>query len=221
MTEWEGMVQQIATETKRQFPMVEREDIVQELWLWIAGHQEKVEKWAGEGKNGERRLATSLRRRGRSYAVHEKAAITGYDVGDNYWYSTGQLREILPMALDREVWADPGVAPETGKLSRTTAPSEGNNRLAMLCDVRSGLEAGSAVDKELLWTHFGLGLDKDEHALVLGVTVETLEKRLQRAVQRLQKRLGGPKPDGLYVGSRRAISNAQAQALTRSQEAEE
>lgn len=214
----DSIVQQVATETKRQFHMVEREDIVQELWLWVAERPHKIEEWDAQGKNGPRRLAVALRRRARAYATAEKAVITGYDVADLYWYSTAQLREMLPMALDRDTWSEPGVSTETGKLSRTSAPNEGNNRLAMLCDVRAALETRSEADKELLWTHFGLGLDEDEHALSLGITVEALRTRLHRAVVRLQKALGGPKPEGLYVGTRRAVSNAQAVAMTRNQE---
>lgn len=222
MDEFAGMVQQIATELKRSFPMVERDDLVQELWLWMAAHPEKVEAWSEDGKRGERFMGKALRRAGRAWAIGEKAAITGYDVDDLYFYTTGLLRELIPEALDRELWAEPGVAAsETGKLSPTGRPNEGGNRVAMLCDVRSSLEAGSQADKELLWTHFGLGMDEDEHALVLGVTVEALRTRVHRAVTRLQKRLGGPKPDGPYVGTRRVLSNAQAIARTRNQESEE
>lgn len=215
------MVQQIATELKRSFPMVERDDLVQELWLWLASHPDKVETWAADGKRGERFMAKALRRAGRGWAIGEKAAIVGYEVDDLYFYSTALLRELIPEALDRELWVEPGVVSETGKLSPTGRPNEGGNRVAMLCDVRSSIEAGSTSDKEILWTHFGLGMDEEEHALVLDVTIEALRTRIHRAVVRLQKRLGGPKPDGPYVGTRRVLSNAQAIAQTRNQESEE
>jgi DNA-directed RNA polymerase specialized sigma24 family protein len=221
MEEFAGMVAQIATETKRQYPMLDRDDISQELWLWMVEHGDKVDEWAGQGKAGEGKLAKALRRRARAYATVEKAAVVGYEVSDLYWYSTGQLRELLPAALDRDTWADPGVPPETGPLARTGKPDEGGNRIAMLCDVRSALEAGSPGDKLLLWTVFGLGMPEDEHAMTLGITVEALRTRTHRAVVRLQKRLGGPRIDGPYHGTRRAISNAQAQAITRNQESEE
>lgn len=221
ITDWSAMVGQVSAEIKRQFPQVDREDVAQELWLFMALHPDKVEEWSDQGKRGEQSLAKALRRRGRTWAIQEKAAITGYDVEDLYFYSTGLLRELLPEALDREHWGDSGTSSETGKLSPTSRPSEGGNRVAMLCDVRSSLEAGSASDKELLWTTFGLGMPEDEHALVLGITVEALRTRVHRAVTRVQKRLGGPKPDGLYVGTRRVISNSQAIAHTRNQEGSE
>jgi DNA-directed RNA polymerase specialized sigma24 family protein len=221
MEEYTGLVQQIATEVKRSFPMVERDDIVQELWLWMASNPDKLERWADDGKRGEKFLATALRRRGRAFGVVEKAGIVGYDLDDLYWYSTGQLRELIPLAFDRGMWAESGVAPEEAGGSRQSRPSEGNNKLAILCDVRSSLEAGSEADKLLLWTHFGLGMDEDEHAMTLGITLENLRTRVHRAVVRVQKRLGGPRPEGPYQGTRRAMSNAQAQAITRNQESEE
>ena len=220
MEEYGDVVQQVATETKRQFPIVERDDLVQEGWLWLAEHTEKLDEW-GTGKGAMGRVAKALRRRLRAYALKEKAAKTGYDFEDVYFYSTGLLRELIPQALDRTVWVEPGVAAETGKISRTGDPAEGGNRIAMLCDVRASLEAGSEADKELLWTVFGLCMPEDEYAMHLEITVEALRTRVHRAVQRVQRRLGGPKPDGPYVGTRRSISNAQAQAITRNQESEE
>lgn len=219
--EYRDMVQQIATQVKRQFHMVERDDIVQELWLWLAEHTERVEEYASRGKHGERQLATALRRAGRAFAIKEKAAIVGYDLDDLYWYSTAQLRELLPLVMDRSLWVETGVPAETGRVSSTSDPAHGNNRLAILCDIRASLETCSERDKLLLWTHFGLGMEEDEHALTLGITTETLRKRVTRALQRLQRALGGPRPDQVYVGTRRALSNAQAQAITRNQEAEE
>lgn len=217
----DDIIQQVATQTRRQFPMVERDDIVQELWLWTLEHQRKTDDWLAGGQDGVRQLAKSLARAGRAYAIKEKAAVVGYDVEDLYFYSTGQLRELLPIVLDRALWTEAGTPSDLGIITGTTDPALGNNRLAMLCDVRASLEAGRPADKELLWTAFGLALPDEEHAEQLGITVEALRTRVMRAVQRLQKALGGPKPDGLYQGTRRAMTNAQSLALTRNQEAEE
>lgn len=215
------LVEQVATEIRRQFFMVERGDILQELWVWVLEHPEKLEEFSAEGKLGERKLHTSLKRAGRAYAVAEKAQTAGYSVDDNYWYSTATLREILPQVLDRDVWTEPGVPQDTGKISRTSPASEGNNRLAMLCDVRDALEGVSQADKLLLWTHYGLQLDLDEHALSLGITTEALRTRVTRAISRLQRRLGGPRPDAQYVGRRKALSNVQAQSITKKEMGEE
>lgn len=217
MIEYQNMVAQVATELKRQYPMVDRDDISQELWVWLASNPEKIEEW-GEGKQAERKVATSLRRAGRGYCIREKSALTGYELEDLYFYSTGQLRELLPVVMDRALWTDASPGVDAGHITGGGDPAHGNTRLAMLCDVRSSLEAVSEADKELLFTIFGLQVPEEIHALECGVTEETLRKRVQRALQRLQRALGGPKPPPEYLGSRKVLSNAQAQAQTRNQE---
>lgn len=203
-------IQRVASSLKKQYQMVERDDIVQELWVKYlstdTSHMNSKMVWS------------TLRRAGAAFCTKEKAAITGYDVDDLYYYSTGQIRELLPLVMDRTSWVQQGVVADLGKISSTGDPALGNNRLAMICDVRSALEAGSDEDKHLLWTTFGLCLPEDEHALSMGITEDALRMRVVRALQRLQRRLGGPRPQENPTGHRRALSNAQAQALTRNQE---
>ena len=212
MTEREidDTIQRVTSSLKKQFHMVEREDIYQELWIKYlstdCSHMNSKMLWS------------TLRRAGVAFCTREKAAITGYDVDDLYYYSTGQLRELLPVVMDRTSWTQPGVVGDLGKITGTSDPAHGNNRLAMICDVRSALEACSESDKRLLWTAFGLALADDEHATSMGITEDALRMRVVRALQRLQRRLGGPRPQMDYQGTRRALSNAQAQAITRNQE---
>jgi DNA-directed RNA polymerase specialized sigma24 family protein len=206
-------IQRVTSSLKKQFHQVEREDIYQELWLkYLSTNTDHM---------NSKMLWTSLRRAGVAFCTREKAAITGYDVEDLYYYSTGQLRDLLPVVLDRESWGGTGVVQDLGKITGGGDPAHGNNRLAMICDVRSALEACSDEDKRLLWTVFGLRVDDDEYATSLGITADALRMRVVRALKRLQRHIGGPRPDGLYEGTRRALSNAQAQAVTRNQEAPE
>jgi hypothetical protein len=211
--EIEDTIQRVATSLKKQFYQVEREDVVQELWVKYLSidvtHMNRKMLWS------------SLRRAGVAFCTRERAAITGYDVEDLYFYSTGQLRELLPVVLDRESWGGTGVVADLGRVTGGGDPAHGNNRLAMICDVQSALEAGSEHDKHLLWTVFGLLVDEATYANSLGITEDALRMRVVRALRRLQKRLGGPRPEGLVAGSRRALSNSQAQAITRNQEAPE
>lgn len=203
-------IQRVTSSLKKQFRMVEREDIYQELWIKYLStdctHMNSKMLWS------------TLRRAGVAFCTREKAAITGYDVDDLYYYSTGQIRELLPIVLDRESWIGTGVVADLGKITGTGDPALGNNRLAMICDVRSALEACSDHDKRLLWTVFGLRVDDTEYAMSLGITEDALRMRVVRALQRLQRHLGGPRPQELFQGRRKALSNAQAQAITRNQE---
>lgn len=214
----EDMVERVATQVKRAFPQVDRNDIRQEVWIWALENADKVEAWLEEGgKRAHGSLYTALRRAGTAYATREKAAIVGYDPDDLHYYSLAQLRELLPLCMDREAWYLTGVDDEN-RTKSTVDPALGNTRLAMICDVRASLEAGSPGDKHLLWTVFGLAKDEATYAEELGITEDALLHRVTRALQRVQKRLGGPNPLTEYDGNRRAISNAQAQAITHNQE---
>jgi hypothetical protein len=211
--EIQDTIQRVASSLKKQFHQVEREDIVQELWVkYLSTNTDHMNR---------KMLWSTLRRAGTAFCTLEKAAITGYDPDDLYFYSTGQLRELLPVVMDRESWTQTGVVADLGKITSTGDPALGNNRLAMICDVRSALEACSETDKRLLWTAFGLRVDDTEYAMSLGITEDALRMRVVRALRRLQQRLGGPRPDIGSYGRRRALSNAQAQAITHNQEAPE
>lgn len=205
----EDTIARVASSLRKQYPMVERDDIVQELWVYYLSKD--------FSHANSKMLWTSLRRAGARWCSKEKAAVVGYEEQDLYHYSIGQIQELLPLAFNRNAWTLRGKEQVEGKAGGD--PAHGNSHLAMICDVRSGLETGSAEDKALLWTAYGLGLDSTEHALSLGLTDAALRMRLNRAMQRLQRRLGGPKPSERdYVGTRRVLSNAASQAITRNQE---
>lgn len=212
-TEIDEMIQRITSSVRKQFPMVDRDDIYQECWVKYLT--------LDTTHMNERMLWSSIRRAAAAWCTKEKAQIVGYDVEDLYYYSTAQIRELLPVVLEREAWVQTGVINDLGKISSGTDPAHGNNRLAMIVDVKASLEAGSETDKVLLWTAFGLRLPDQEHAESLGITEDALRMRVTRALQRLQNRLGGPRPQDPPHGARKALSNAAAQAITRSQEAEE
>lgn len=212
-TDLDTMFQRITSSVRKQFPMVDRDDIYQECWL-------KYLSMDATHMN-EKMIWSSIRRAAASWCVKEKAQIVGYDVEDLYYYSTAQIRELLPTVLEREAWVQSGVVNDLGKISVGHDPAHGNNRLAMLVDVKASLEAGSEQDKTLLWTAFGLQMPEQEHAESLGITEDALRMRVNRALRRLQNRLGGPRPQEPPSGLRKALSNAAAQHITRSQEAEE
>ena len=46
--EYYDMVQQIASEYRNKYNMVDRADIEQELWLWFAEHPNSITRWKAE-----------------------------------------------------------------------------------------------------------------------------------------------------------------------------
>jgi DNA-directed RNA polymerase specialized sigma24 family protein len=219
LSSFEGMVGQVAYSVGRHFPFVDLEDLRQELWLWLVEHQEKVQVW-GQEATGDRRTAKSLRRAARAVCLDLKAQRGGYDLGDLWFYSVGQLRQLLPDVLDTEGWTASSPALSPDRVQSQSLVNEGNNRLAMLVDVKDAFLRLADEDQQLLYVHYRVH-EEEQHATELEISVEALRSRVTRALTRLQRELGGPQPDVEWVGTRRAMSNATAQALTRSAYEEE
>jgi hypothetical protein len=75
---------------------VEWEDLIQQLWLWVAANQEDV------ATLGPAQLTKVLRAEAEKYCRREKAQRAGYDITDEYYYTVGQLRRIVWDAFDPE-----------------------------------------------------------------------------------------------------------------------
>lgn len=213
-----ALIATVAGQVGRNFPRVDRQDIGQELALWWVLNEEKVEKYlaAEDQKHGAAKLGRALRNTATKFAHYETAQITGYHVEDLFFYSPGLLRELLPIFF---AGGQPpsGTFDPTGR--STTAPNEGNNFPALMEDVRRGLTLISHADQKLLSDLFKYEVPVDQLAVLAGCDKHAMEMRIQRALGRLQKKLGGPRPDfSDGPGSRRSMSNSSAQALTRAQE---
>lgn len=195
--------------------LVPYDDLRSECYVWLAKHEEKVLEWQDLGPHGAAKLAKSLYRAAQKYAAHERARATGTMVGDHTYYSVGLLEELLPDIWDHESWAY-GSASAGDKVTGTSRPSEGGNRMAMLVDVKWAVAGLSADDQALLRDRYeDGGVAVDILAATYDTTPSTIRRRVDRILVRLADRLGGEPP--WYGGGRRARSNASAQAETRSQ----
>ena len=87
VNDYYDMVQQIASEYRNKYQMVERSDIEQELWLWFAEHPNNIARWKSEQdeKSCDKLIAKSLRNAALDYCVKEKAVAEGYNATDNFF----------------------------------------------------------------------------------------------------------------------------------------
>ena len=114
-------------------------------------------------------------------------------------------------------WVESNVHQDGEYISKSSKPSEGFNREAMLSDVSFGLKKLNEQDNLLLNRRFANGgTDVDALAIEYSISDEAVRKRVSRALTKLQDRLGGEAP--IWRGRRRIRSNAQAQAEIRNQE---
>lgn len=175
------------------------DDCTQEIWCWLSSKkgQTNVKRWLANDPQQTTRIRRSMTDVAIAMAEKEKAAVAGYDTEDVQWYSPSMVKALLPLALD--VTYDGQVGPDwenpTGKTpGRSKAnPAHGNEILASVVDIRRAL---SSLD---VWVTAAVARGPD-YAMY------------DSAVEAVVGWLGGPSP---YVGSRKAMTNSAAQAITR------
>lgn len=190
--------------------LVEQGDVLGHLHLWMWQNIEKIERWRDEEKPNAF-LNRVLYVHGLDYLSAERRLRTGSAADDFTYYTPALVMETLPDVWDYESWL-PSV--DSSQPRSGSRPSEGNNRLAVLSDVSSAVNALSEHDRTILRDVFADGgLDYQVLAALWETTESGARKKVARIVDKLVDRLGGPPP--WHPPGRRARSNAAAQAEVR------
>jgi hypothetical protein len=195
----------------RRFPMVDREDISQELWLsyygseWAPqGPQKPVDAPEGGSEWDDysrhiRALRREMEAAAKKWCRAEKAAAEGYDPDDEAYYSIGALKILL------EAWFVHGpveAPPRTAEssVSRPKGSGQYGDYLVSLIDVGAAVRRLPAKHKRFLWYGYSpqyAGRTDDETASELrsggwqGMNTTMLAQRIRRALEALQNQLGG------------------------------
>jgi DNA-directed RNA polymerase specialized sigma24 family protein len=183
----------IANYLRRSYPMVEREDILQTIFVWVYSHEAKVEEYQDGTEHGRNKLLKSMRGAGIKFCQEEKARILGYRPEDNYYYDLPLIRDILTKIWDEEAWTSPPQPDEQARVKRR-APNEGNEYVTTLADVSRVVALLSLEDQRLLRDHYHLGITSSELAESRGVTGGAVDGRLGRLTRKVQRLLGGERP---------------------------
>lgn len=220
------IVEGIATDVGRIYARYgfDRDDASQTALLWLYQHPGKTAQYLDEGQVGLRMLARALRNEATNAGEDAKAAHLGYSRDDLFYYSKAMLRDLLPSFFDGEAWLHPETPDLDTERRRRAAPAEGGNWIATLADVSRAFAQLEQDDKDLLrmfhedpqWSNKGA-------AGYFGISEQTMSYRHDRAVGRLVKILGGPRPKAQHDegcaneecgwwGGRRAMSNSAARA---------
>jgi RNA polymerase sigma factor (sigma-70 family) len=230
------LADKIATTVHRKFPMVDQEDLLQEGLMWAVAHPGRLEAYLEneDVKRGTAQIAGAMKNCCRDYARKQRADLRDGDLTDDIWYQLGVLkgtgrgskgRGLLHLVFDDQAWLNPE-KPEGDQVRRSGAdPAEGNNWLATLSDVKRAIELIPAGDRWYIECHYQFGQTYETIGGLCSppVSRETVSKRIDRAIKKVQDILGGPRPrkdpeepgwDNEIVGTRHAISNAHARALT-------
>ena len=180
---------------KAQREFVPLPDLINEGVLWALEHPKKVELWREKGKYGENLLRHSVKQKCLSHIAKERQRVYRLERDDIAYYNPAVVREILPDIFDIEDWLTSGASSDMDKVSGVSRPSEGNNRLAAIVDVKSGFDSLSEDDQALLRDLFeDGGLSYQVLAATLDVSERTVQRREERAIGRLVDKLGGEPP---------------------------
>jgi RNA polymerase sigma factor (sigma-70 family) len=208
---WEtiyAVAKQIASRSGRiHRGLVTTDDMYQHLSLWALEHWHKIEQWQQEDSL-KYKLRKTFFNEAQKYVAKERQRYSRSPMSDTFYYSHEVLHELLRDVWTHEGWSDtPDLSNEF--VSKSSKPSEGGNRMALLSDVMAGLDKLSEADRDLLKMRYHEGgMELGAMAVSYDITEEAMRKRVKRALTKLQDRLGGEQPT--WYERRRNRTNAQA-----------
>lgn len=199
-------------------------DLENQCYLWCFDHPHKLTEWIeSEPEHWGRMLARSLHNEIRRYGEEVKADALGYHYDDLVWYSKKQLGPLLEAMLNESAWIHPEVSGDENPRRGNSDPATGGNWIATLADVSQAFDRLDLEDRNILkmFHEPPVWLNKDA-AKYLGLTEQLMSYRHDRALGRLLKELGGPRPRAQHdetcehpfrgMGRRGVVSNAAARA---------
>lgn len=174
--------------------IVTAEDLVGEANLWLVKHVDKVRLWQDQGRHGQNKLRNACRQRCLTIIANERKKQSGLQPGDVFYYTAVMIRELLPDIWDEDDWTNSSMS-GAEEIRSPSRPAEGNNRLAMVADVRSSFYTLSKKDQAFLEDFYrDGGLSSDAMAASLEVSERTIRRRDDRIMEKMVERLGGEPP---------------------------
>jgi hypothetical protein len=192
---YKDMMARIAADYHKKYPMVEVDDLQQEMYLWFTSHPKKFKEWSVlEEKDRDKLIAKSLRNQCLKYAEKEKARTRGYDITDLYYYDISVVEAFLPSII-AESYELPAKIKDLGETIKSTEISDGMNWLALRSDIAQAYYKLNEVKQNILNLRFK---DPDsEWARVadeLNTSADGARMKVQRALASLIQNLGGWRP---------------------------
>lgn len=191
------IVNGVAGSLNRQYSgFVQVDDVRQELMLWCWKKREKVAEFLiredkADRKSGVSALMKTLFREGSKYCRREKAAKSGYEISDEFFYSTALIEDLLQVIVhgDSTFASRPSTVGNGGG-----DPAEGGNLAALLTDVKIALDQLDPDRKKLLLDIYGEGKPFDVVAAELDVSPQAVRQKAGRAAVQVVRLLGGESP---------------------------
>lgn len=174
--------------------LVDAGDLIGEANLWMISNVDKLVLWREQGRHGDNKLRNACRQRCLTIIAKERRVRSGSQPGDTQYYTAAMVRELLPDIFDIDDWLS-GSSAVSGEVRGPSRPAEGNNRLAMIADIRQAFFGLPIVDRELLSQLYqDGGASYDAVANMTEVHERTVRRREERVIEKMVERLGGEPP---------------------------
>lgn len=189
--------------TKRFRGYVERQDIIQECYSWYLSRAAHFDELLNETNSFQRtiyekRIAWQMRRHAERYARKEKAARSGYRIGDEAFYDTTTIAQLLPFIVasivDNTALEQAQNMINDGQPRKQSAPAEGGNLLATLIDIKKAYLSLEEEDQAILRLRYHENVTLQHIAQYLECAVSTADRRVTSSLRKLQSRVGGESP---------------------------
>ena len=182
---------------------VEKEDVLQECYLWATSRNNSFIEQLNEENSlkriaNERRIAWQMKRHAERYARKEKAAKSGYRIGDEAFYDTATLAQLLPFVIasiiDNTALEQAQNMINDGQPKKQSAPAEGGNLLATLIDIKKAYLKLEQEDQTILRMRYHEAATLHQLAQYLECAVSSADRRATSSMRKLQQALGGESP---------------------------
>jgi RNA polymerase sigma factor (sigma-70 family) len=182
---------------------VERDDVKQECMHWAMSRAAYINEQLGEEnveqrRHNEQKIAWQMSRAAERYCRKEKATRSGYQLGDEAYYQTAMLGQLLPFVIasiiDGTVLEQAQEMIRDGQPKGSSSPAEGGNLLSMLIDIKKCYEQLEQEDQRILVLRYHENLTLAQIGEVLECHHSTADRRCNHALRELNNKLGGPSP---------------------------
>lgn len=199
--DYHHMVNRISSEYASKFYMVDKSDVIQELWLWFATHPNKTEEWMAldNQKDSDKLFARSLRNAALDYCLREKAVKEGYNYADNFWYTKDFIKMLIPAVLSDDWTKLDNALSNTGRNTKSLA--ESGDWMAYAADIKSAFGKLSEQEQNLVFLFYAEDVEgKDLHESIGEdkPTARATMMQANRALGKMVKYLGGNPPFNDY-----------------------
>jgi hypothetical protein len=190
--EYKDMMVQIASEYKKKYPMVDVDDLQQEMYLWFVTHPNKFKEWDEYAEKDKNKLiAKSLRNQCLKYCDKEKARTQGYDLSDLYYYDVSVVEAFLPSIIV-ESYEMPTKIKDLNLKFNNGQINDGMNWLALRSDIAKGYYKLSEAKQNILRLRYmNEQAEWSDMAEQMGTSTDGARMKVQRALASIVQNLGG------------------------------